>query len=904
MGKNIFKYVTKLSLYKWIFGHDIFISYSRKDGLDYSYNISKYFIDKGYECYLDQLESTTPGKKLPLKIRNSVKMSNSMVIIGSNGAGLSESVAQEIAFFLNHNKNKPLIPISFDGSIEKVKWFNLIEGLPMCPEDFKNLELGQPSIKVLERIEKSLDFTKKSKRIRRISIFVFILSLILMGLSSYFSFKIKATQDEMETANKELNNAKTELSGSRQELETKAVELSKTEDSLKAASVNLQIAQSDLHSAQTNLAKVNDELVTRQYELSTVRAFEVFRQGNESLQAKMVDDAEILFDRAIRELKELKLDPLIVLHAQMRRDFSQIDASPIIPINGAASFIKISKNKEQVLVVYDYQSPGGDPDIETILDWSAFEVYDIATSDKLISKNIGSDIGSYIYSMSKYDVFEFEETGHIIFKGGDNNERYSLMDGSTEIIRKREIEEMILDPTPSSRMAIRKGLFELQTSDENLYEFHPDDGIDEYSRRLVDNVVIKSPDGRTAIAGTYEGRIFLFDLNTGLSLGEMQVEPVFDIEYTVDSKFILLADEQSIWQIDAEEKESAQNMYLELYQHKDFWKREKVVETAISPNGKIVAVATTHRLMIYDINSTIWKEWTLPEPIEGIADLNVSHNLKELIAITKKGKIFRVKYALDVSIETLKTNSKCEVVGWIATDHSTAWMTCKEVRDSIGKISKVDLTINKEASKQIEVPFANFSDIDSYFSNIEIHGLATSKNRLILIYGEPESYSDSEIIPEQLLVIPLNDPNHAINKTLFEGEFINSPVDPFWTVTQIDKIQFVGNENNMVVLTGLDGSYVVNFNGYVEGIEGKLGARQINFGSTDAYNIAVDFDSESDTLTLSINHLQRDVSFNDVLPWKFKSDPEYASFSKDGRKIIIGNQIGDFLIIDVSKYEK
>src|ERR1700704_2668243 len=95
-----------------IFGYDIFISYSRKDSLDYAYKIAEYFIEHGYECYIDQLSSTTPGAKLPQNILRAIKRSNAFIIVGSEGSQYSYPVSEEIESFLNHRKNRPLIPIN------------------------------------------------------------------------------------------------------------------------------------------------------------------------------------------------------------------------------------------------------------------------------------------------------------------------------------------------------------------------------------------------------------------------------------------------------------------------------------------------------------------------------------------------------------------------------------------------------------------------------------------------------------------------------------------------------------------------------------------------------------------------------------------------------------------------
>ena len=85
---------------KLLFGHDIFISYSRRDGLDYSYKLADRFISRGYDCYIDQINSTTPGNSIPNNILRALKRSTSLLVVGSPQAGLSKSVEEEISVAL------------------------------------------------------------------------------------------------------------------------------------------------------------------------------------------------------------------------------------------------------------------------------------------------------------------------------------------------------------------------------------------------------------------------------------------------------------------------------------------------------------------------------------------------------------------------------------------------------------------------------------------------------------------------------------------------------------------------------------------------------------------------------------------------------------------------------------
>jgi hypothetical protein len=88
--------IKKTTLYRSIFGYDIFISYSRRGSLDYAYSIAQNFVKKGYECYIDQLSSISLCKELPSTIKNAVTRATSFVLVGSESAKLSEPIENEI----------------------------------------------------------------------------------------------------------------------------------------------------------------------------------------------------------------------------------------------------------------------------------------------------------------------------------------------------------------------------------------------------------------------------------------------------------------------------------------------------------------------------------------------------------------------------------------------------------------------------------------------------------------------------------------------------------------------------------------------------------------------------------------------------------------------------------------
>src|SRR5262245_14971788 len=106
---------------KAIFGYDIFISYSRKDSLDYAYALAAHFIENKIEVYIDQISNTRPGEKITDDIIKGIKRSKGMILIGSQCAQESKEndpIPQEIEVFLNSNGSRFLIPINVDGAID------------------------------------------------------------------------------------------------------------------------------------------------------------------------------------------------------------------------------------------------------------------------------------------------------------------------------------------------------------------------------------------------------------------------------------------------------------------------------------------------------------------------------------------------------------------------------------------------------------------------------------------------------------------------------------------------------------------------------------------------------------------------------------------------------------------
>ncbi len=103
--------------------------------------------------------------------------------MGTPGAASSEAVGLEIRDFVK--TGRPIIPIDFDRALETAPWFHHIVGLARTVEQSDALKLGNPGPAVLSRIEKSFNFTRRNRRVRRTFLAATTLLLVLVAVSVY-----------------------------------------------------------------------------------------------------------------------------------------------------------------------------------------------------------------------------------------------------------------------------------------------------------------------------------------------------------------------------------------------------------------------------------------------------------------------------------------------------------------------------------------------------------------------------------------------------------------------------------------------------------------------------------------------------------------------------------------------
>ena len=211
------------NLRRFLFGDDIFISYSHVDST-YALSLANELTKKKLSCFLDQW-GTPPGQELPKELINTLKRCSTMVLVGSKYAAESKNVGIEVEKFLETHRS--IIPITFveddlmgdttedadpqnlTGTLEQAKWYFTISGIAKTIEKFKALKTGTPSENIISRIVNATEFRSRSKRLHRAFFATLgtIGLIILLGAIVVYDAnnRVKAAQKYADEAIKEAN---------------------------------------------------------------------------------------------------------------------------------------------------------------------------------------------------------------------------------------------------------------------------------------------------------------------------------------------------------------------------------------------------------------------------------------------------------------------------------------------------------------------------------------------------------------------------------------------------------------------------------------------------------------------------------------------------------------------------
>jgi hypothetical protein len=351
---SIIQYLKKFLFFRRFFGDDVFISYSHIDSIKFGLTLANKLADKGYQIYIDQFTSSSPGQKISSAIKKRIKKSSSMIVIGSAGAINSDAIEEEIKDFTGAGDRKPVKCINVDNNFFKAKWFYLLRGLPNTRVSLKDFEENNITEDALNDIIISLDFTKKSSVLKGVSIAVFILILFSFTLAVAFSIaashaeeKRKFTEEQLEQTQFKNQVAEKSLG----QLELEKVNLNTQNKNLETQKSNLLFSSDKLRRDSTMLANQNKELTTQSTELEK-KAETLQNQTNQ------LNGQNKMMDFRISAKDYLDKDPVISFRlAQLAYDLSPDSSSRALILASISRIDLYYKELIQNYTIEDFKEP-------------------------------------------------------------------------------------------------------------------------------------------------------------------------------------------------------------------------------------------------------------------------------------------------------------------------------------------------------------------------------------------------------------------------------------------------------------------------------------------------------------------------------------------------------------------
>lgn len=193
---------------RFLFGDDVFISYSRRDTA-YALALADKLTHRKLSCFID-LWGAPAGVELPAEVVERLSRSSMLVLVGTRNAATSENVMKEMLEF--KKTKRPIIPITFvgeevfsrirnndvpkelKGTLEDATWYDEIAGIARTAESAERLKPSgtddtvTPSTSVITRVVNAKGFLSRSRRLRKmfwLSLMTFFVLLTVVAATAF-----------------------------------------------------------------------------------------------------------------------------------------------------------------------------------------------------------------------------------------------------------------------------------------------------------------------------------------------------------------------------------------------------------------------------------------------------------------------------------------------------------------------------------------------------------------------------------------------------------------------------------------------------------------------------------------------------------------------------------------------
>lgn len=224
-------------LTRYLGGDDVFLSYSRADGVVYAQGLAAELARRGFACRID-LYDTDTSADIPARLKHVIRRAYLFLVIGSPAAWQSKYVQLEIEEFAATGRN--FVVVGFGAGIVEARWFDAVAGR-VVQERPRALLTGRPSRAIIALAVESFRFQKRNQRLRRVAglTAASIGVMLLVGAIGAVVLRRNVTQTQAELAGAKhqltrtestLGRAQQELSGAQGQLERAKTDLASTEE--------------------------------------------------------------------------------------------------------------------------------------------------------------------------------------------------------------------------------------------------------------------------------------------------------------------------------------------------------------------------------------------------------------------------------------------------------------------------------------------------------------------------------------------------------------------------------------------------------------------------------------------------------------------------------------------------
>ena len=233
--------------FRWFFGHDAFISYSRADGLSYASSLAFKLGHARTSAYAD-IFGSEPGTTTPASVNRALRQSSVLVVLCTPAALKSAAVLEEVRQF---PAGRPVLPVRLGvDQAALAQWSERVVGIATSSESAQAWADSMPSDSVVRRVAEAAGRWRQARRLRW-TIGAALSVLVLLALATGAAMlNAQRLLGEAEAARQEVSRLDTQSAHLQSEIASAAKNLVVAKQALSEANEMTQIAMKQMWTAE------------------------------------------------------------------------------------------------------------------------------------------------------------------------------------------------------------------------------------------------------------------------------------------------------------------------------------------------------------------------------------------------------------------------------------------------------------------------------------------------------------------------------------------------------------------------------------------------------------------------------------------------------------------------------